>query len=59
MTEITYGLYEQIINGNINNHLSEIDHELIMKDISTVRGKPQHVAQWSRIALEIAAEFAP
>ena len=33
--------------------------ELIMKDISTVRGKPQHVAQWSRIALEIAAEFAP
>lgn len=33
--------------------------ELIMKDVSTIRGKPQHLAEWSRIALETAAEFAP
>ncbi len=33
--------------------------ELIMKDVSTIRGKPEHVSAWSRIALETAAEFAP
>jgi hypothetical protein len=32
--------------------------ELIMKDISTVRYKPQRLWEWSRIAMEVAEEFA-
>jgi hypothetical protein len=32
--------------------------ELIMKDISTLRYKPQRLWEWARIALEVADEFA-
>jgi hypothetical protein len=32
--------------------------ELIMKDISTVRYKPQRLWEWSRIAMEVAEEFS-
>lgn len=32
--------------------------ELIMKDVSTIRGDPARVEAWSRIALETAQEFA-
>ncbi|MEI8189882.1 MAG: hypothetical protein WCI75_09220, partial [candidate division NC10 bacterium] len=32
--------------------------ELIMKDISTVRHKPQRLWEWARIAMEVAEEFA-
>lgn len=32
--------------------------ELIMKDISTVRGHPERLWEWSRIALEAALEYA-
>jgi hypothetical protein len=32
--------------------------ELIMKDISTVRYHPERLWEWSRIAMEEAAEFA-
>jgi hypothetical protein len=32
--------------------------ELIMKDISTVRYAPQRLWEWSRIAVEVAEEFA-
>jgi len=33
--------------------------EIIMKDISTVRYQPQRLWEWSRIAMELAEEFAP
>jgi len=33
--------------------------EIIMKDISTVRYQPQRLWEWSRIAVELAEEFAP
>jgi len=32
--------------------------ELIMKDISTVRYKPQRLWEWSRIAMEVAEQYA-
>ncbi len=32
--------------------------ELIMKDISTVRYKPERLWEWSRIAMDLAREFA-
>jgi hypothetical protein len=32
--------------------------ELIMKDISTLRYKPQRLWEWSRIAMEVVEEFA-
>lgn len=32
--------------------------ELIMKDISTVRYKPQRLWEWSQIAMDVAEEFA-
>jgi hypothetical protein len=32
MSEISYGLYEQIINEIINDHLKKIDHEPVIKD---------------------------
>ena len=31
--------------------------EIIMKDISTVRYKPQRLWEWSRIATELAQEY--
>ncbi len=36
MTRIVYGLYEQILNTIINEHLSKIDHELMMKDTEKI-----------------------
>jgi len=33
MSEIIYGLYEQIINGIINENLAKADQELVLKDI--------------------------
>lgn len=33
--------------------------EIIMKDVSTVRYQPQRLWEWSRIAMELAEEFAP
>lgn len=32
MSKIIYGLYEQIINGIINENLTKVDQELIIKD---------------------------
>lgn len=32
MSRIIYGLYEQIINGIINDNLTKVDQELIIKD---------------------------
>jgi hypothetical protein len=32
--------------------------ELIMKDISTVRYRPQRLWEWSRIAMDLAEEYA-
>ena len=32
MSEIIYGLYEQIINGIINENLNKVDKELVIKD---------------------------
>lgn len=32
--------------------------ELIMKDISTVRRRPERLWQWATIAMEVAEEFA-
>jgi hypothetical protein len=32
--------------------------EIVMKDISTVRYAPEHLREWSRIAVETAEEFA-
>ena len=32
MSGIIYGLYEQIINGIINDNLTKVDHELVIKD---------------------------
>jgi len=32
--------------------------ELIMKDISTVRYHPQRLWEWSRIAMEVAEQYA-
>jgi hypothetical protein len=32
--------------------------ELIMKDVSTVRYKPQRLWEWARIAMEVAEEYA-
>ena len=32
--------------------------ELIMKDISTVRGHPERLWEWARVALEVAHEYA-
>ena len=32
--------------------------ELIMKDISTVRYKPQRLWEWSRIAMDVAEAYA-
>lgn len=34
------------------------DVELIMKDISTVCHKPQRLWEWSKIAMEVAGQFA-
>ena len=31
--------------------------EIIMKDISTVRGKPQRLWQWAEMAMEVAQQF--
>jgi hypothetical protein len=33
--------------------------EIIMKDISTVRYRPQQLWEWARIAVEVAQEYAP
>ncbi|MFW6132562.1 MAG: hypothetical protein ACOC8F_01600 [Planctomycetota bacterium] len=33
--------------------------EIIMKDISTVRYDPKRLWEWSRVAMELAEEFAP
>ena len=33
MSEIIYGLYEQIINGIINENLNKVDQHLVIKDI--------------------------
>ncbi|KJR44323.1 hypothetical protein UF75_5299 [Desulfosporosinus sp. I2] len=32
MSEIVYGLYEQIINGIINENLNKVDHQLVIKN---------------------------
>jgi hypothetical protein len=32
--------------------------ELIMKDISTVRGHPERLWDWARIAMEVAHDYA-
>jgi hypothetical protein len=32
--------------------------EIIMKDISTVRYRPQALWEWARIAVEVAQEYA-
>lgn len=32
MSEIIYGLYEQIINGIITDNLNKVDQELVIKD---------------------------
>ena len=32
MSEIIYGLYEQTINGIINENLNKVDQELVIKD---------------------------
>jgi hypothetical protein len=32
MSGIIYGLYEQIINGIINENLNKVDQELVLKD---------------------------
>jgi len=32
MSEIIYGLYEQIINGIINENLNKVDQELVIQD---------------------------
>ena len=33
--------------------------EIVMKDVTTVRNDPARLWEWSRIALEVAEEFAP
>jgi hypothetical protein len=33
--------------------------EIIMKDITTVRNEPHRLWEWSRVAMEVAEEFAP
>ena len=32
--------------------------EIIMKDVSTVRYKPQNLWDWARVAMEVAGESA-
>jgi len=33
--------------------------EIVLKDITTVRNEPRRLWEWSRIAMEVAEEFAP
>lgn len=47
MSGIVYGLYEQIINGIINDNLNKIDQELIIKDT-----QPLDSAESSKILAE-------
>lgn len=44
MPGIIYGLYEQIINGIINENLTKVDQELIIKDT-----QPLDLAESSKI----------
>ncbi|GAB6172201.1 DEAD/DEAH box helicase [Paradesulfitobacterium aromaticivorans] len=47
MSRIVYGLYEQIINGIINDNLNRIDQELVIKDT-----QPLDSAESSKILAE-------
>ncbi|EGW38292.1 DEAD/DEAH box helicase [Desulfosporosinus sp. OT] len=47
MSEIIYGLYEQIINGIINKNLNKVDQQLIIKDT-----QPLDSAESSKILAE-------
>lgn len=44
MPGIIYGLYEQIINGIINDNLDKVDQELVIKDT-----QPLDTAESSKI----------
>ena len=44
MSGIIYGLYEQIINGIINDNLNKVDQELVIKE-----SQPMDSAESSKI----------
>jgi hypothetical protein len=52
MSEFIYGLYEQIINGIINENLNKIDQELVIKDT-----QPIDSAESSKILAEYLARI--
>ena len=52
MSRIIYGLYEQIINGIINDNLNKVDQELVIKDT-----QPLDSAESSKILADYLARI--